>query len=117
MSVLRCEKIVLVAVVIWLCIVVPRLNGQRDKDPHRPACTGAPCQKIESFLKAHFCGASPFGNGPANGCDTRSAKQLVTGINVIAAFDCEWSETDGRPRCRQHSKPSPAIRSILVREM
>lgn len=117
MSVLRCEKTVLAAVVILLCIVAPQLNGQRRKDPHRPACTSAPCQKIESFLKGHFCGASPFGNGPQNGCDTRSAKQLVTGVNVIAAFDCEWSETDGRPKCRQRSEPSPAIRSILVREM
>jgi hypothetical protein len=42
---------------------------------------------------------------------------LLTGVNVLAAFDCEWSATDGRPKCRQHSEPSPAIRSILVREM
>jgi len=97
--------------------VVASSPSDKNKDPHRPACTSAPCQKIESFLKGHFCGASPFGNGPQNGCDTRSAKQLVTGVNVIAAFDCEWSETDGRPKCRQRSEPSPAIRNILVREM
>jgi hypothetical protein len=117
MPVLRCGKTVLAAIVMLLCVVAPQLKGQREKDPHRPACTSAPCQKIESFLKAHFCGSSPFGNGPSNGCDTRSAKQLLTGINVIAAFDCEWSVTDGRPKCRQRSEPSPAIRSILVREM
>jgi hypothetical protein len=103
--------------VMTLCIIAPQLSGQRGKDSHRPACTSAPCQKIESFLRAHFCGASPAGNGPANGCDTRSAKQLVTGVNVVAAFDCEWNETDGRPKCRQRSEPSPAIRSMLVREM
>jgi hypothetical protein len=117
MLVLRYGKTVLAAVVILLCIVAPRLNGQRGKDPHRPACTSAGCRKIESFLKAHFCGASPFGNGPQNGCDTRSAKQLLTGVKAIAAFDCEWSVTDGRPKCRQRNEPSPAIRSILVREM
>jgi hypothetical protein len=117
MPVRRCRKAALPFVVILLSIIAPQLNGQRGKDPHRPACTSAPCQKIESCVKAHFCGASPFGNGPQNGCDTRSAKQLVTGVNVIAAFDCEWSETDGRPKCRQRSEPSPAIRSILVREM
>jgi hypothetical protein len=100
-----------------LCILAPHLNGQREKDPHRPACTSAPCQKIESFLKAHFCGASPFGNGPENGCDTRYSKQLLTGINLIAAFDCETNPTDGRPKCRQRSQPSAAIRSILLREM
>src|ERR1700731_4079674 len=118
MSALRCKRTVLAAVVMLLFVVAPRLKGQRRKDdPHRPACTSAPCQKTESFLKAHFCGASPFGEGPPNGCDTRSAKQLLTGVNVIAAFDCEWNATDGRPKCRQRSEPSPAIRSMLVREM
>jgi hypothetical protein len=117
MSILRCEKAALVFAVIFLAIVAPQLIGQHGKDPHRPACTSAPCKKIESFLKAHFCGASPFGNGPQNGCDTRSAKQLVTGANVIAAFDCQTDVTDGRPKCRQRSEPSPATRSILVREM
>lgn len=117
MSGLRCENIILVALVLLLCILAPRLNGQHEKDPHRPACTSAPCQKIESFLRAKFCGASPFGKGPQNGCDTRAAKQLVTGVNVLAAFNCEWSVTDGRPKCRQRSEPSPAIRSLLLKEM
>lgn len=116
MSVLKYKKTVLAAVML-LCVVAPRLKGQRDKDPHRPPCTSASCKKIESFVKAHFCGASPFGNGPENSCDTRYSKQLLTGVNVLAAFDCETNETDGRPKCRQRSQPSPAIRSILVREM
>jgi len=100
-----------------LCGVAPQPKEQRGKDPHRPACTSAPCQKVESFLKTNFCGASPFGKGPQNGCDTRAAKQMVTGVNVLAAFDCEWSVTDGRPKCRQRSEPPPAIRNILLREM
>src|SRR6478752_729406 len=77
MSFLNCEKTVLAAVVMLLCIVPAHLNGQREKDPHRPACTSAPCQKIETFLRSKFCGASPFGNGPRNGCDTRSAKWVL----------------------------------------
>jgi hypothetical protein len=111
------EKTLLAAVVILLCIVAPQLKGQRQNDPHRPACTSASCKKIESFVKAHFCGASPFGNGPENSCDTRYSKQLLTGVNVLAAFDCETNESNGRPKCRQRSQPSAAIRSILVREM
>jgi hypothetical protein len=117
MPALKFEKTVLAAVVILLCIVAPQLNGQRKNDPHRPACTSASCKKIESFLRSHFCGASPFGNGPENGCDTRYSKQLLTGVNVLAAFDCETNVTDGRPKCRQRSEPSQAARSILVREM
>lgn len=114
---LRCEKTVLAAFVMLLCVLSPQLKAQHRYDPRRPACTSAPCQKIESFLKTNFCGASPFGSGPPNGCDTRYAKPLLTGVNVLAAFDCEWNVTDGRPKCRQRSEPSPAIRSILLREM
>lgn len=117
MSVLRRGKIILATVLTLLCIFAPRLRGQREKDPHRPPCTSVPCQKVESFLKAKFCGASPFGNGPPNGCDTRYAKPLLTGVKVIAAFDCETNVTDGRPKCRQRSQPPPAVRSLLLREM
>jgi hypothetical protein len=115
MLVLRSKTIV--AVVMLLSIVAPHLVGQRENDPHRPPCTGAPCQKIDTFLRSKFCGASPFGNGPKNGCDTRYAKPLLTGVNVLAAFDCETSVTDGRPKCRQRSQPPPAVQSVLVREM
>jgi hypothetical protein len=117
MSAARCEKNVLVAVVLLLGIIPAHLRGQRENDPHRPPCASAPCQKIESFLRSKFCGASPFEKGPPNGCDTRYAKPLLTGINVLAAFDCETSVTDGRPKCRQRSQPPPAVRSVLVREM
>jgi len=100
-----------------LCAVAPRLKGQRKNDPHRPPCTSAPCKKIETFVRSKFCGASPFGNGPENGCDTRYSKQLLTGVNVLAAFDCETSVTDGRPKCRQRSEPSAPVKSILLRQM
>jgi len=116
MPVLRCEKAAF-AVMMFICVLSPQLKAQRGYDPHRPACTSAPCQKVESFLKASLCGASPFGNGPRNSCDTRYAKPLLTGVNVLAAFDCEWNVTNGRPKCRQRSEPSSTIRSILLREM
>jgi hypothetical protein len=77
MPVLRFKETFLSVVVMLLCILAPHLNGQREKDPHRPACTSAPCKKIESFLRAHFCGASPAGNGPENGCDTRLFKTIA----------------------------------------
>ena len=117
MSVLRCEKTVLARSDVAMHCCSTAQGTTRERIHIARACTSAPCQKIESFLKARFCGASPFGNGPQNGCDTRYAKQLLTGVNVIAAFDCETNVTDGRPKCRQRSGPSPAIRSILLREM
>lgn len=117
MPVMRFKRTFLAAIGMLLFVVAPRLQGQRAKDPHRPACAGAPCQKIESFLRTNFCGASPFGKGPRNGCDTRAAKQLIKDVKVSAAFDCEWGVTDGRPKCRQRSEPSPAIQSLLLKEM
>ncbi len=117
MPVLRFKKTFLAAIAMLLWILAPQLKGQREKDPHRPPCTSAPCQKAESFVKTHFCGASPFGSGPKNGCDTRYSKQLVTGVNITAAFDCETDVTNGRPKCRQRSEPSPAIRNLLLGEI
>ena len=114
---LRCDIAILLALAMLPGVVGPQPKDKRGNDPHRPACTSSVCQKVESFLKANFCGASPFGKSPQNGCDSRSAKQLLTGVNVKAAFDCEWSVTDGRPKCRQRSEPPPAIRNILLREM
>lgn len=116
MSLLRCKTIV-ATLVMLLCILAPQLKAQHEKDPHRPPCTSAPCQKAESFVKAHFCGASPFGNGPRNGCDTRYTKQLVTGVNITAAFNCQTDVTNGRPKCLQRSQPSLALRNLLLREM
>jgi hypothetical protein len=117
MPVRNFKKTFLVAIAMLLCVVAPQLKGRRKDDPHRPPCSSASCQKIESFLRSKFCGASPFGNGPKNGCDIRYAKPLLTGVNVLAAFDCETSVTDGRPKCRQRIEPSPTVRSILVRQM
>jgi hypothetical protein len=117
MPVSRCDITVLLTLAMLLGGVAPQPKEQRGKAPHRPACTTAGCQKVESFLKANFCGASPFGNGPENSCDTRYSKQLLADVKVIAAFDCETNVTDGRPKCRQRSEPSPAIRNILLREM
>jgi hypothetical protein len=117
MPVSRCDIAVLLALAILPGGVAPQPKEQRSKDAHRPACTSAPCQKIEAFLRAKFCGASPFGNGPENGCDTRYSKQLLADVKVVAAFDCETNVTDGRPKCRQRSEPPQAIRNILLREM
>jgi hypothetical protein len=90
--------------------------GQPEKDPHRPPCTTAQCRRISSFLKAHYCGESPFGNGPDDGCDTRAPKRLSSGIKATADFDCQWDEINAKEKCQQHGEPLPEIRSILLRE-
>lgn len=88
-----------------------------DADPHRPPCNSAGCRKIRSFLRAHYCGKSPFGNGPDDGCDIKDLKQPKIGIDVIAHFDCRWSETEQKRVCKQYGQPPSEIRATLIREL
>jgi hypothetical protein len=107
----------LVFFTLVLGIAAAQESAQPENDPHRPPCTSARCREIRSFLKAHYCGASPFANGPDDGCDTRVPKQLSKGIKAIADFDCRWNNTTGKAECQQHGEPSPEIRSVLLHEM
>jgi hypothetical protein len=69
----------------------------------------------KQFLKRHYCGESPFGNGPDDGCEIRPPQTPGTGVRVVADFGCKWVE--GIRRCQQHRQPSPELRNILVGEL
>ena len=86
-------------------------------DPHRPPCISARCLKIKSFLKAQYCGESPAGNGPDDGCDIRVAEKRNTSVKVLADFDCKWNEKTEKSDCEQRGEPSSEIRDVLVHEM
>jgi hypothetical protein len=86
-------------------------SAQAEKDPHRPVCTSASCRKIKSFLKTHYCGESPYGNGPEDGCLISRPKKLGMGIKVTADFICKWRTTE--ENCQQHGHPSPEVRLKL----
>jgi hypothetical protein len=87
------------------------------KDPNRPPCTSARCEKIKAFLKSHYCGESPAGNGPDDGCDTRGFKKPVPGNMITAEYFCDWNDASGTSKCQQRSLPSSSVRAILIREM
>ena len=111
-------KNVLIAVVMVLTFAISiQANGSSEKDPNRPLCKSSRCEKIRAFLKAHYCGESPFGNGPADSCDTRGQKKPGPGTKVMADYVCKVNETDGTSTCQQRGQPSPQVRSILIREM
>src|SRR5208282_6338324 len=112
---LRSSGRLLVTTLMALLAVGRLANGQDDKDPHRPACTSSACRKIKSFVKTHYCGESPFGNGPVDGCEIRIPKKLGSGIQVEANFDCKWIE--GVRKCAQHVQPAAEVRAILVGEL
>jgi hypothetical protein len=93
------------------------LSAQTEKDPHRPPCSEASCRKIKAFLKKHYCGESPFGNGPDDGCDLRAREKRSADVRVIAGYNCEWNAGKDAAECTQHGQVSPELRRILVHEL
>jgi hypothetical protein len=117
MPLARCKNVLIAVVLVSTFAVCIQANWQSEKDPDRPLCKSSRCQKIRAFLMAHYCGKSPFGNGPEDSCDTRGEKKPGPGTKVIANYVCKENETDGTETCLQRGKPSPRDRSILIREM
>jgi hypothetical protein len=91
--------------------------AQGQKDSHRVACADAHCRKVKSFLKAHYCGASPFANGPDDGCEIKTVDKPTAGVTVIADYKCEWSDSKQAAQCEQHGQPSAVVRNILITEL
>jgi hypothetical protein len=92
------------------------MGGRKDvpPDPHRPWCTTPECRTIKSFLKQHYCGESPFANGPADGCDIRTQKRFGS-PQIKAEPQCD--SDDGGSRCRQNGEVQPDLRAVAIRQM
>jgi hypothetical protein len=65
----------------------------------------------------HYCGESPFGNGPDDSCDIRDREKRTANIKVIADYNCEWNENTSAAECKQHGQVTPELYRILVREL
>lgn len=102
---------------VWPAALRAQTNTESQQDPNRPPCTSARCKVVESFLKAHYCGDSPAGNGPDNGCELLPPKKQPAGIDVLASYDCTFDQKTGQDHCAQHGQPSVAIRDILTTEL
>ncbi len=91
---------------------------QFQEDPHRPACTKESCKQIEAFVRKHYCGGSPAGNGPDDGCDLRIvARKPGANVNALADFECDWNEKKEEFECHQKGQPPSTVRDILMREL
>jgi hypothetical protein len=93
------------------------LGAQTEKDPHRLPCADASCRKIRDFLKKHYCGESPAGNGPDEGCDLRDRAKRSADVKVIADYNCEWNASKDAAECTQHGQLTPELRNILGHEL
>jgi hypothetical protein len=97
-------------VTLTITIAIAQEVGQSEADPHRPPCVSAQCRKVETFVKAHYCG-SPEGNGPDDACEIRQSTEHLN-VKVTANYGCKW--VDGVRNCKQHGEPSSEMRTILV---
>lgn len=111
------SKRILIAVFMSLFVAGAHAEAQAEKDPHRPPCADEDCRKIKSFVKKHYCGESPFGNGPDDGCDLRFPKKPGAAVDVKADFKCEWSVSKQAAQCEQHGQPSSVVRNFLIQEL
>lgn len=119
------SSFILVAVVVSVFAVAARASAQDEKDPHRPPCASIYCKKIKSFLRKHYCGEAPFGNGPDDGCDIRLkavpgadfSKKPGPGVNVQAGYRCEWNTSKEEAECKQDREPSPDVHDILISQL
>ena len=82
-----------------------------------PSLCRCSVSKDMSFLKAHYCSESPYGNGREDGCQITIPKGPRPGVDVVADFECEWSDAKRAMDCKQHGEPSSYIRSVLTREL
>jgi hypothetical protein len=110
-------KRISIAVLLSLFVLSALASVQAERDPHRPACVDAHCRRVKSFLKAHYCGESPFGNGPDDGCEIKRGEKPRTAVEVLADYKCEWSESKQAAQCGQHGRPSTVVRNILTDEL
>jgi hypothetical protein len=110
-------KRILIAALISALAASAQPRAAAESDPHRPACVDAQCRKIMSFLKAHYCSESPYRNGPEDGCQITIPKGPRHRVDVVADFECEWSDAKRAMGCRQQGEPPSNIRSLLTREL
>jgi len=108
------RMLVATVLLFGICRFVSAADATVQKDPHRPACTTARCEKIKNFLRQHYCG-KPVGNGPDDSCDLRELKSPVSSTTITVDYECTWN--DATSRCKQKKLPTPDVRRILLREM
>src|SRR5579863_5214550 len=111
------KSAIFAATILLTLMVGAPLTGQDEKDPHRPPCTNAQCRKARAFVKLHYCGESPAGNGPEDGCEIKKVKSPSAAVEVVADNTCEWNQTTGELVCKQQGQPAADARAVLMKEL
>ncbi|HEY2031151.1 MAG TPA: hypothetical protein VGH20_18295 [Myxococcales bacterium] len=69
---------------------------------------------MKAFVKKHYCGTSPFGDGPEESCDLPAQSKPVGKIAVQADWRCDWN---GKRVCVQKGRPPAKVRTLALREL
>ena len=92
-------------------------STEAERDPNRTPCSSKSCKKVERFLRSHYCGKSPFGNGPSDGCEIRALQKPQPKVRVDAGYHCQWNEQKQSDECRKSGRTSDSISGALRSEL
>ena len=109
-------KYCVLALIFCFSFSIPSFS-QNSRDPHRFSCSNTECRVVRNFIKVHFCGASPFGNGPKDGCDIPVPKANALSATVTADFNCDWEARNSASQCKQSGEVPLEVRSKLLEQM
>jgi hypothetical protein len=99
----------IVAALLVISLIPAYANTPSRKDPHRPPCTSQECRAIQQYLKAHYCGRSPWGNGEGESCELRVPKAATRGFKTLASYHCDPEDTSRSYRCAQRGTVPAAV--------
>lgn len=107
----------LVVTIIPFAAFCTEINAQTDTDPNRLPCTTVRCKAIESYVRAHYCGASPARNGPDNGCELLPPKKQPAGVDVLARYHCTYNDQANQEHCVQLGQVPAELRRTLIAQL
>ena len=114
----RCDIAQRTAAVLAAVLAISvTFTAAAERDPHRPTCTTRRCLQIKSYLKAHYCGELPYGNGPDDGCQIVDPRGEQPNVQAIAKWSCDFDTKTNEQVCRQQGQVSASIRRIVERQM
>lgn len=105
------------AKVAALCAIGVAACALCSGESHRQPCRTTECKAVRAFVKAHYCGESPFGNGPDDSCRIQSLQKKSSGVVVEASSVCSSDDSNGAASCKQIGGISPALGARLLERM
>ncbi len=108
-------RTVTIAISSAICLLLAAVYPQADT--HRRPCRNQECKEIRDFVKAHYCGESPFGNGPDQSCRVPNELRRSSDVQFKATFVCEINDAENELVCKQKGSIPSVLRDALSERM